>query len=175
MPSRSIGIPTGKPAPIPSLSWRGQQDSVSTTGSSLSLTRCSSLRRAWTIWSRNGPTNDCCTQGWRRGAWIPRDASSSPLGSAKTLKSVCGSCQVCQLVEPPNQLQAGKADWTPVPDIPVESVAIHKFAMPPVGHGKEIYHCVILCMHRHSRHLVALPARDKGLTAEAVARQMISH
>ena len=57
----------------------------------------------------------------------------------------------------------------------MESVAIDKFAMPPIQHGKEVYDCVTLCVDRPSGYLVAVPARDKGLTAEAVARQMISH
>ena len=56
----------------------------------------------------------------------------SPPGICETLKSVCGSCQVCQAVKPPNQSQAGNVDWTPVPDVPMEGVAIDKFAMPPV-------------------------------------------
>ena len=54
-------------------------------------------------------------------------------------------------------------------------VAIDKFAMPPVRHGKEVYDCVIPCVARHIGYLVAVPARDRGLTAEAVARQMIRH
>ena len=57
----------------------------------------------------------------------------------------------------------------------MESVAIDKFAMPPVQQGKDVYECVILCVDHHSRYLVAVPARNKGLTAEAVARKMISH
>ena len=56
----------------------------------------------------------------------------------KTLKAVCGSCQVFQAVKLPHQSEAGKANRTPVPDVPMESVAIDKFAMPPVSHGKEI-------------------------------------
>ena len=78
-------------------------------------------------------------------------------------------------MKPPNQSQAANADWTPVLDVPMESVAIEKFAMPPVRHGKNVYDCVILCMDRHSGFLVAVPARDKALTAEVVAHQMISH
>ena len=57
----------------------------------------------------------------------------------------------------------------------MESVAIAKFAIPPVRHGKEVYNSDILCPDRRSGYLVAVPARDKGLTAEAVACQMISH
>ena len=55
-----------------------------------------------------------------------------PPGLRKTPKKVCASCQVCQAVKPPNQSQAGNAASTPVPDVPMESVAIDKFAMPPV-------------------------------------------
>ena len=57
----------------------------------------------------------------------------------------------------------------------MESVAIHKVAMLPVRHGNEVYNCAILCVDRHSGYLVAVPAQDMGLKAEAVARQMISH
>ena len=98
-----------------------------------------------------------------------------PPGLSKTVEAVCGSCQVCRAVKQPDQPQAGKANWTPVPHVPMESVAIDKFAMPPVRHGTQVYDCVILCVDRHSSYLVAVPAKDKGLTAEAVARQMISH
>ena len=62
-----------------------------------------------------------------------------------------------------------------MPDVPIESVAIDNFAMPLVQHGKEVYDCVILCLDRHIWYLLAVAARDKGLTAEAVAHQMISH
>ena len=57
----------------------------------------------------------------------------------------------------------------------MEAAGIDKFATPPVRHGKQVYDCVIMCVDRHSGYLVAVPARDKGLTAEAVAPQMISH
>ena len=84
-------------------------------------------------------------------------------------------CQVFQAVKLPHQSEAGKANWTPLPDVPMESVVIDKFAMAPVPYGKSIYDCVILCVDRHDEYLVAVPARNKGLTAEAVARQMIRH
>ena len=71
-------------------------------------------------------------------------------GLCKTLKAVCRSCQVCQAVKPPNQSEAGNADWTPVPNVPIESMAIDKFAMPPVQHGKEVYDRVILRVDRQS-------------------------
>ena len=81
---------------------------------------------------------------------------------------------MCQAVKLPKKSQVGNADWTPVPDVPMESVAIDKFAMPPVRQSKGVYDCVVLCVDRHSGYLVAVPANDKGLTAEAVPRQMIS-
>ena len=73
-----------------------------------------------------------------------------PPGLCKTLKSVCWSCQVWHAVKPPNRSQAGNADCIPVPDVPMESVAIDKFAMPPVRHGKEVYGSVILCVDRRT-------------------------
>ena len=57
----------------------------------------------------------------------------------------------------------------------MERVAIDNFATPPIRHRKEVYDCVILCGDRHSGYLVAVPARDKGLTEEASAHQMFSH
>ena len=93
----------------------------------------------------------------------------------KALKGVCGSCQVCQAVKPPNRCQPGNTDWTPVPEVPMESVAINKFAMPSDLHGKEVYEFVILRVDHYSGYLVAVAARDKGLTAELVALLMMSH
>ena len=41
-----------------------------------------------------------------------------PFGFCKTLKAVCGSCQVCQTVKPPNQSRAGYNNGTPSRTLP---------------------------------------------------------
>ena len=87
----------------------------------------------------------------------------------EALKGVSGSCQACQAVKPRHRAWACNAHWTPVPDVPTQSVVVYKFAMPPVLHSKEVYDCVILCLGCQSRYLAAVPVRDKGLTAKLVA------
>ena len=54
------------------------------------------------------------------------------------------------MVKPPNRSHVAEADWTPVPEVPMESVAIDKFTMLAVRQGKEIYDCVVVCVDRHS-------------------------
>ena len=49
------------------------------------------------------------------------------------------------------------------------------FAMPKVHIGKNFFDCVVLCVHRHSGYIVAVPARKKGLPAKKVAVMIISH
>ena len=85
-----------------------------------------------------------------------------PPGFCKALKAIHGSGQVSQAVKPPNGSHASNADWSPVSDVPIESVVIDKFAMRPVGHRKEVYNSVIVCVDQHSGYLMPVPARDKG-------------
>ena len=82
---------------------------------------------------------------------------------------------VCQACNPDNRNVKGEAQWTPVPDQPMESVAMDVFSMPEVHIGKETFDCVVLCVDRHSGYVVAVPARKKGLLAKEVAVMMIRH
>ena len=84
-------------------------------------------------------------------------------------------CSVCQACNPDNRNVKGEAQWTPVPDQPIESVAMDVFSMPEVHIGKETFDCVVLCVDRHSGYVVAVPARKKGLLAKEVAVMMIRH
>ena len=72
---------------------------------------------------------------------------------------------VCQPCNPDNRNVGGEAQWTPVPDQLVESVAMDVFSMPEVHIGKEFFDCVVLCVERHSGYVVAVPARKKELPA----------
>ena len=114
-------------------------------------------------------------QGLERRRLDMKGRFEFPPGLCRTLQAVFESCQVCQAVQPPNQSQAGNADWTPVPDVAMETVAIDKFAMPVVRDAKEVYDFGILWVDHHSGWRVAVPAWEKGLTADAAARQMRSH
>ena len=91
------------------------------------------------------------------------------------IKKVRKGCSVCQTCNPDNRNVKGEAQWTPVPDQPMESVAMDVFSMPEVHIGKETFDCVVLCVDRHSGYVVAVPARKKGLLAKEVAVMMIRH
>ena len=91
------------------------------------------------------------------------------------IKKVRKGCSVCQACNSDNRNIKWEAQWTPVPDQPMESVAMDIFSMPEVHIGKETFDCVVLCVDRHSGYVVAVPARKKGLLAKEVAVMMIRH
>ena len=89
------------------------------------------------------------------------------------IKKVRKGCSVCQACNPDDRNVKGEAQWTPVPDQPMESVVMDVFSMPEVHIGKETFDCVVFCVDRHSGYIVAVPARKKGLLAKEVAVMMI--
>ena len=91
------------------------------------------------------------------------------------MKKVRKGCSVCQACNPDNRNVKGEPQWTPVPDQPMESVAMDVFSMPEVHIGKETFDCVGPSVDRHSGYVVAVPARKKGLLAKEVAVMMICH
>ena len=58
------------------------------------------------------------------------------------IKKVRKGCSVCQACNPDNRNVKGEPQWTPVPDQPMESVAMDVFSMPEVHIGKETFDCV---------------------------------
>ena len=68
-----------------------------------------------------------------------------------------------------------EAQWTPIPDQPMESVAMDVFSMPEVHIRKQVFDSVVLCVDQHSGYIVAVPAGKKGLLAKEVAVMMIDH
>ena len=97
------------------------------------------------------------------------------IGLYSAIKKVRKGCSVCQACNPDNPNVKGEAQWTPVPDQPMERVAMDVFSMPKVHIGKETFDCVVLCVDRHSGYVVAVLARKKGLLAKEVAVMMIRH
>ena len=97
------------------------------------------------------------------------------IGLYTAIKKVRKRCSVCQACNPDNWNVKGEAQWTPVPDQPMESVAMDVFSMPEVHIGKETFDCVVPCVDRHSGYVVAVPARKKGLLAKEAAVMMIRH
>ena len=91
------------------------------------------------------------------------------------IKNVRKGCSVCQACHPDNRNVQGEAQWTPVPDQPMESVAMDVSSMPKVHIGKETFDCVVLCVDRHSGYVVAVPARKRGWLAKEGAVMMIGH
>ena len=118
----------------------------------------------------------CCTQGSRSkpptcsaGLRSTRSISTPPSRrSGRDVRSVRPAIPI-------TGTSRGEAQWTPVPDQPMESVAMDVFSMPEVHIGKETFDCVVLCVDRHSGYVVAVPARKKGLLAKEVAVMMIRH
>ena len=106
---------------------------------------------------------------------IQRRFEIDHIGLYTAIKKVRKGCSVCQACNPDNRNVKGEAQWTPVPDQPMESVAMDVFSMPEVHIGKETFDCVVLCVDRHSGYVVAVPARKKALLAKEVAVMMIRH
>ena len=88
------------------------------------------------------------------------------IGLYSAIKKVRKGCSVCQACNPDNWSVKGEAQWTPVPDQPIESVAMDVFSMPEVHIGKETFDCVVLCLDRHSGYVVAVPARKKRVSCQ---------
>ena len=97
------------------------------------------------------------------------------IGLYNAIKQVKKCCSVCQPCNPDNGSHKDEGQWTPIPDQPMESLAMEVFSMPKVHIGKEVFDCVVLCVDQHSGHVVAVPARKKGLLAKEVAVMMICH
>ena len=95
------------------------------------------------------------------------------IGLYTVIKQVKKGCSVCQACNPDNRNVRGEGQWTPIPDQPMESVAMEVFSMPEVHIGKEVFDCVVLCVDRQSGYVVAVPACKKGLLANQVAVMMI--
>ena len=106
---------------------------------------------------------------------MQRRFASDQIGVYTAIKKVRKGCSVCQACNPDNRNVKGEAEWTPVPDQPMESVAMVVFSMPEVHIGKETFDCVVFCVDRHSGYVVAVPARKEGLLAKEVAVMMILH
>ena len=109
-----------------------------------------------------------------------------PPGYYAILDKYCNHCAVCWATKSPNHSTAGNPVYTPIPQGPMQSVAIDVFAMPEVTVDGETYDCVILALDRHSGYIVAVPGKkskkkdkkDKhgvDLQAKTVANAMISH
>ena len=138
----SNGLPVGKQAPNRSLSWPGRLDSVSTgkffvfDKMLIPEARIDHVVHEWHDQRLLHP-------GLEKMRLHLKRCFKFPPGLWKALKAVFGSCQVCQAVKLPNQSQAGNADCSPLPDVPMEGVVIYKFTMSPVRHGKEVEDCDI--------------------------------
>ena len=97
------------------------------------------------------------------------------IGSYNAIKKVRKGCSVCEACNLDNLNVTGEAQWTMIPDQPMESLAMDVFSVPEVHIGKETFDCVVLCVDRHSGYVVAVPARKRRLLAKEVAVMMIRH
>ena len=97
------------------------------------------------------------------------------IGLYNATKQVKKGFSVCQACNADNRNIKGKAQWTPIPDQPMESVAMDVFSMPEMHIRKEVFDFVVPWLDRHSGYMLAVPARKKGLLAKEVAFMMIGH
>ena len=93
---------------------------------------------------------------------MPRRFEIDQIGLYNAIKKVRKGCSVCQACNPDNRNVRGGGQKTPVPDQPMESVAMDVFSMPEVHIGKETFDCVVLCVDRHRRYVVAVSAAKGG-------------
>ena len=82
------------------------------------------------------------------------------------IKKVRKGCSVCQSCNPDNRNVKGEAQWTPVPDQPMESVAMDVFSMPEVHIGKETFDCVALCVDSAQRLRSSRSGTQKGVACQ---------
>ena len=68
------------------------------------------------------------------------------IGLDNAIKQVRKDCSVCQACNPDNRNVRVEVQWTPIPDQPIESVAMNVFSMPEAHIGKEVFNCVVLCV-----------------------------
>ena len=92
------------------------------------------------------------------------------IGLYNAIKQVQKGCSVCQACSPDSRSHQGEAQWTPIPNQPMESVAMDVFSMPEVHIGKEAFDCVVLCVDRHSGYVVAVPAGKMGVASKGGCR-----
>ena len=97
------------------------------------------------------------------------------IGLYNAIKQVKKGCSVCQACHLDNQNVRGKALWTPIPNQPMESVAMDVFSMSEVHIRKEVFDCVLVCADQHRGYVVAVLARKKRLVAKEVAVMIIRH
>ena len=84
------------------------------------------------------------------------------IGLYNAIKQVQKGCLVYRACNPENRKIKGEAQWTPLPDLPMQSVAMEVFSIPKVNIGKEVLDCVVVCADWQIGYIVAVPARKKG-------------
>ena len=67
------------------------------------------------------------------------------IGLYNAIKQVKKGCLVYQARNPDNRKIKGNAQWTPLPDLPMQSVAMEVFSIPKVNIGNEVFDCVVVC------------------------------
>ena len=106
---------------------------------------------------------------------MQRPLEIDEIGLYDAINQVKKGSSVCQACNPDKGNVRGEAQCTPIPDQPMESVAMDVSSMPEVHIGKATFDCVVLCVYRHSDYIVAVLRRKKGLLAKEVAVMMICH
>ena len=70
-----------------------------------------------------------------------------------------------QACEPPNWSLIMPVSYNPVPDRIMKSVALDVFVLPEVKWQGQTNDALLLCVHRLSGWVIALPCNKVGLTA----------
>ena len=106
---------------------------------------------------------------------MQRQFEIDEMGLYIAIKQVKKGCLVCQACNLDNQNVKGEAQWAPIPDQPMESVAMNVFPMPEMHIKKEVFDCVVVCVDQKSAYMVVVPARKRGLLAKEFAVMMVRH
>ena len=97
------------------------------------------------------------------------------IGLYNAIKHFKKGCSLWQACNPDNRNVKGEAQWTPIADQCMESVAMDVFSMPKGHISKEVLDCMVLCVAQHSGYIVAKRAGKNGLLAKEVAVMMLRH
>ena len=86
------------------------------------------------------------------------------------LHSVCGACQQCQAMKPPNWSKMGRWTSTPTPSRPGASIALDIVSMSAAKtwDGRDVDAALVL-VDRHSGWVEAWPIKKKGFTSKMAA------
>ena len=110
----------------------------------------------------------------KQALYMQRRFKNDETGLYNAIKEVKKGYSVCQACNRDNQNVRGEAQWTPIPDQPIESAATDVFSMPEVDCKRGFRLCSPVCGPTQWLHC-GVPARKRGLLAKEAAVMTIFH